>query len=64
MTILERLKMFGSPIPPSLSVMVVDAGTKLDGEAVTDTNTVRKGSELFMTQKTFDAIRKEFKNIS
>lgn len=59
MTILERLKMFGSPMLSGLSVMVVDTGTKLDGEMVTDTNTVRKGSELFMTQKTFDAIREK-----
>lgn len=63
MTTLERLRMFGSPVPKGLSVRVVDAGTKLGGEVVNDANTVQKGSELFMTKKTFDEIRKNCKNI-
>ncbi|WP_151792011.1 hypothetical protein [Acinetobacter soli] len=63
MTTLERLRMFGSPIPKGLAVRVVDAGTKLGVEVVNDSNTVQKGSELFMTQKTFDEIRKNCKTI-
>lgn len=59
----ERIKLFGSPIPQGINLRVVESGTIIDGRSVTDTNVVLKDSDLFLTQKIFEKIKERCKEI-
>ncbi|HEE5517580.1 hypothetical protein IC789_09075 [Acinetobacter seifertii] len=59
----ERIKLFGSPIPQGINLRVVESGTVVEGRSVTDTNVVLKDSDLFLTQKIFEKLKESCKEI-
>ncbi|AZP30409.1 hypothetical protein DLK06_15735 [Acinetobacter pittii] len=57
LTLEERVRLFGSPIPEGFTVRVVESGTVINDEIVSDTKVVANGYDLYMTDKVFETMR-------